>query len=504
MNAHAVPHSLSDRPELLLPAGSPEKLRYAIAYGADAVYLGLPMASLRTPGRGEQFTPQNLDEHVQYAQQRGVKAYVTINIFPSNPDLKRLVPHLEQLEAIRPDAVIFSDPGVFRLARRYAPSVPLHLSTQANTLNLEACAFWQDLGVERVILAREVPLRDIAAIHEALPDLQLEVFIHGSLCVAYSGRCVISDYLTDNTKNSNKGMCGNSCRWEFEQADAATGASTPLNASEPVALAESVCQSGAGACGCNTPSEAEAGVSSLDADVDPETGLRTLRMNEVTRPHDVYTFEEDEKGSYMLNSRDLCLVRRLREMREAGIVSFKVEGRTKSVYYVATAGRIYREAIDYFQTHATAPEERLTRWAAELSAAGNRGFTEGFADGRPNRNAYSYQDSRSHQTAVFLATALPDAQGRIQTGEGMRFKARNPFHVGDALDWVTPAGVVSFDVKALYDEKGFPIKAVQTNQVAVLPMPPGLENWAQNDRPEADANLEWSVLRSRERATVAC
>ncbi len=426
------------KPELLMPAGSPEKLRYAIAYGADAVYLGLPMASLRTPSRGEQFTAGNLAEHVHYAQARGVKAYVTLNIFASNRDLDRAIPHLEQLQALRPDAIIFTDPGMYRLARRYAPDVPLHLSTQANTLNREACAFWQDLGVSRVILAREVPYREIVEIHEALPGLELECFVHGSLCVAYSGRCVISDYLTDNTKNSNKGMCGNSCRWEFEEA-----------------------------------------------------GLKTLDMSETTRPHDVYTFEEDDKGSYMLNSKDLCLIGHLRTLQEAGIVSFKVEGRTKSVYYAATAARIYREAIDYYQSHPRASEEQLARWTAELSAAGNRGFTEGFFNGRPDKNAYNYQDSRSHQTTTFLATVQADAAGCRHTAQGLRFVARNPFRAGDEIDWITPGGSRRLRLEAIYDESGFPLQAVQTNQVAILPVPAGL-----------DAS-EWSILRGKERIPVA-
>jgi putative protease len=462
--------STPQKPELLLPAGSPEKLRYAVAYGADAVYLGLPMASLRTPGRGEQFTPQNLGAHIRYAQDCGVKAYVTINIFPSNHDLKRVIPHLEQLETLRPDAIIFTDPGVYRLARKYAPSVPLHLSTQANTLNLEACAFWQDLGVERVILAREVPYREIVEIHEALPDLQLECFIHGSLCVAYSGRCVISDYLTDNTKNSNKGMCGNSCRWEFEAPKPHEGLGQPTVSHEE-----------SGCCGGHEHSD---------------DGLLSMQMVETTRPDNIYTFEEDEKGSYMLNSKDLCLVRHLQELQDAGIVSFKVEGRTKSVYYVATAGRIYREAIDYVQDHPTVPEELMAHWVAELSQAGNRGFTEGFFEGRPNRNAYNYEDSRSHQTAMFLGTVAPDAEGAIQADNGVRFKARNPFRIGDAVDWVTPNGVVSFELTELYDEQGFPVRDVQTNHIVTLPVPATLQH--------AKDGLAWSILRGKERAGVVC
>lgn len=477
--------SILSKPELLLPAGSPEKLRYAIAYGADAVYLGLPMASLRTPSRGEQFTPQNLESHIHYAQSRGVKAYVTINIFAANGDLKRVIPHLEQLENIRPDAVIFSDPGVFRLARKHAPSVPMHLSTQANTLNRESCAFWQDLGVERVILAREVPVRDIAAIHKALPDLQLEAFVHGSLCVAYSGRCVISDYLTDNTKNSNKGMCGNSCRWEFEQAGS-TGKAPEGHSCSSANEAPS------------EPLEVLTDAIAESTHIDSETGLRTLTMSEVTRPHDAYTFEEDDKGSYMLNSRDLCLVRRLRELQEAGIVSFKVEGRTKSVYYVATAGRIYREAIDWFAENNAASEEQLTHWVAELSAAGNRGFTEGFFDGRPHKDAYNYQDSRSHQTSMFLGTpVLADEalQNVSVTQDGLAIKARNPFKIGDAVDWVMPGRVIPLELTTLNDERGFPIREAQTNHVALIPLPDGVS--------AEDAGLPWTILRSRERVTVA-
>lgn len=444
----------SRAPELLLPAGSPEKLRYAIAYGADAVYLGLPMTSLRTPNRGEQFTPQNLDEHIRYAQARGVKAYVTLNIFASNRDLDRAIPHLEQLERLKPDAIIFTDPGMYRLARKHAPSIPLHLSTQANTLNVEACAFWQDLGVERVILAREVPYREIAEIHERLPDLELECFVHGSLCVAYSGRCVISDYLTDNTKNSNKGMCGNSCRWEFQ------GEGSPGDHA-----------------GCREPDDGDA-------------GLLQVQMSEATRPHDRYTFEEDEKGSYMLNSKDLCLIRHLRALQDAGVVSFKVEGRTKSVYYVATAGRIYREAIDYYQAHPTAPEELVARWGAELSAAGNRGFTEGFFNGRPNQHAYNYQDSRSHQTTVFLATPKAGEAPRDEDGR-MRFVARNPFRLGDAVDWITPSGQVSLVLNELYDDAGFPVREAQTNHAVSIPVPAGL------------SGLEWSILRGKERTPIA-
>jgi len=400
------------KPELLLPAGSPEKLRYALAYGADAVYFGLPMASLRTPGRGEQFTPQNLGEAIEYCRARGVKSYVTVNIFAANHDLKRVIPHLEQLEELKPDAMIMGDPGIFRLARKHAPSVPVHLSTQANTLNVEACAFWQDLGVERVILAREVPMREIAEIHEALPDLELEAFVHGSLCVAYSGRCVISDYLTDNTKNSNKGMCGNSCRWEFEENK-------------------------------------------------PDT-LKSMQMKETSRPDEVYTFEEDEKGSYMLNSRDLCLVSHLKDLQNAGVVSFKIEGRTKSIFYLATVGRVYREAIDT----PNPTSEQLENWTRALMQAGNRGFTTGFLNGRPDNSAIHYESSDSVQESDFVANL--DAA----LGQGMRIQARNPLKVGDRLTWNAPGVCVESDLTNLLDSNHLPLQALQTNQVGIIPNPP--------------------------------
>ena len=456
---------MNNTTELLLPAGSPEKLRYAIAYGADAVYFGLPMASLRTPSRGEQFTPQNIGDAIDYCHQNGVKAYITTNIFAANHDLKRLIPHLEQLEALckvnrKPDAMILSDPGVFRLAKKYAPSIPKHISTQANTLNVEACAFWQDLGAERIILAREVPLREIQEIHEALPDLQLETFIHGSLCVAYSGRCVISDYLTDNTKNSNKGLCGNSCRWEFESADT----------DQTKSLHEVTCEH----------TNEDHTLNHSDEDAEP----RHMDVKEISRPDQVYTLEEDEKGSYLLNSRDLCLIRHMRDLQEAGVTSFKVEGRTKSVYYVATTGRVYRQALAYYQAHPDvkhAPEELVTRWIGELSQAGNRGFTEGFLHGRPDNTAINYETSDSMQSSTFIGSLEDD-------GKQLWIKARNPFQVGDTVEWITPDNTVFFEITELLDKNGHPVKSLQTNQRGQIPnLPAALKQLPKEE-------LLWSLL----------
>lgn len=416
------------QPELLLPAGDPEKLRYAIAYGADAVYLGLPMASLRTPSRREeQFTPANLPEAISYCHHHGVKAYITLNIFAGNRDLDRLIPHLEQLNDLQPDALILSDPGVFRIARRYAPLIPVHLSTQANTLNVSACAFWQDLGVERVILAREVPLREMAEMHEALPDLQLECFVHGALCVAYSGRCMISDYLTDNTKNSNKGMCGNSCRWEFE-------------------------------------------------------------ITEKTRPDVTYTLEEDEKGTYLLNSKDLCLVRHLPALAGAGICSFKVEGRTKGIHYVATVGKIYREAIDAFCAFGHLCTDQVAQWEVLLQETTTRGFTDGFLYGKPNGTAYHYPSAQIPQQAVFVANAT----GEFNTDGLIQLQGRNRFDVSDALTWMTPAGSLDYRLETVIDQRGFHTDVVQPNQCV----------WVKPPADFTQDALSWSMVRRKEHASV--
>lgn len=414
-----------DKPELLLPAGDPQKMRYAIAYGADAVYLGLSMASLRTTQSKDPFTAANLKENIDYCHARGVKAYVTLNIFASNRDLDRMRPHIEMLADSGADAVILSDPGVFRLVQKVAPNLPIHVSTQANTLNVSACEFWHDLGSPRVILAREVPMRDMAEIAEAIPSLELECFVHGSLCVAYSGRCVISDYLTDNTKNSNKGMCGNSCRWEFEVKDK-------------------------------------------------------------TRPDEVYTLVEDEKGSYLLNSKDLCLVRHLGELRDAGIVSFKAEGRTKGIHYVSTIGRVYREAIDSFAKE-TPSDLQITRWEDELRDSANRGFTEGFLYGKPGATAYNYEHAESQSTAVFVANATGqrDAQGRVQ------LNGRNRFEATETLSFMTPSGVITTKVLGFTDQHELPVTTIQPNQVV----------WAQldSDNPMLtlpEDQLPWVLVRT--------
>ena len=458
-NSPALQNELKLRiPELLMPAGDPEKMRYAIAYGADAVYLGLSFASLRTVNSKDPFTTENIAEHVAYCQSRGVKAYVTLNIFASNRDIQRLVPHVELLEQIKPDAIILSDPGIFRLVQKHAPSVPIHVSTQANTLNASACAFWQDLGAERVILAREVPLREIAEIHEMLPDLELECFMHGSLCVAYSGRCVISDYLTDNTKNSNKGMCGNSCRWEFDVKGNAENQHSCSDA----------------------PQE------------EKQTETKEFKLQEVTRPDTEYTLEEDEKGSYLFNSKDLCLVRFLPEITKAGIVSIKAEGRTKGVHYVATVARVYREALDYLAANGLdnpAPNQQIIAWEDELRDTANRGFTTGFLHGKPSSEAYHYQSSQSDSNATFVANCT----GNIKASGAIELIARNQFSAEETLTCMTPKGLFTLKPKSIENANGLQQSIVNPNQAVWIAL-----DDAHPVLSLSPETLQWGLVRRRE------
>ena len=271
--------------ELLMPAGNLEKLEYAIKYGADAVYLGVVDFSLRAMRKGQLITLDNLKEAVDLAHKLGAKAYVTLNIFAFNNDIKLLEGCIEKFKDANPDAVIVSDFGIINLVKKYMPDTPLHISTQTNTLNYESVKFWQDFGATRVILARELPIADIAEIRRRVPDIELECFVHGSQCVSFSGRCLLSDYFTNGERKANHGNCSQPCRWSY-------------------------------------------------------------KLVESTRPDQYYEINQDERGSHILSPKDLCLVEYLPELIDAGVNSFKVEGRTKSLYYVSAVAKAYRNAID--------------------------------------------------------------------------------------------------------------------------------------------------------------
>ena len=355
--------------ELLMPAGNLEKLEYAVRYGANAVYLGVVDFSLRAMRKGELITLKNLKEAVNLAHSLGAKAYLTLNIFAFNEDIKQLEGCIDVFKDANPDAVILSDFGVFNLVRKYMPDTPLHISTQTNTLNYESVKFWRDLGATRVILARELAIKDIAKIREKVPDIELECFVHGSQCVSFSGRCLLSDYFTDGERKANHGNCSQPCRWSY-------------------------------------------------------------KLVEETRPGQYYEIHQDGRGSHILSPKDLCLVEYLPQLIDAGVDSLKVEGRTKSLYYVSAVAKTYRQAIDECLKN---PNADLHKYFIELKKVGNRGYTTGFALGNNNGDSYSYDISKGLAGADFLC----EFKGVEKDGYYL-VKVKNKMLLGDEIEIITP------------------------------------------------------------------
>ncbi len=356
------------KPELLMPAGNFEKLEYAVKYGADAVYLGVVDFSLRAMRKGELITLDNLKSAVDLAKSLGAKAYLTLNIFAFNSDILLLEKSMDKIAEANPDAIILSDFGVFRIVKKYMPNTVIHVSTQANTLNYEAVRFWQDLGVTRSILARELPIVDIAEIKKRVPEMELEVFVHGSQCVSFSGRCLLSDYMTNGERKANHGNCAQPCRWSY-------------------------------------------------------------KLLEETRPNQYYEIHQDERGSHILSPKDLCLVEHLKELIDAGVDSFKIEGRTKSLYYVSAVAKAYRAAIDEILQN---PDAVLHKYFLELKKVGNRGYTEGFSFNNNNSESYSYDISKGLAGSDFLCEFWD------KKDDFYLVKTKNKFLIGQEIEIITP------------------------------------------------------------------
>lgn len=382
-----------NKPELLLPAGNLEKLEYAIRYGADAVYLGVVDFSLRSMRKGELITFDNLKQAVDKARALGARAYMTLNIFAFNNDIENLEKNIDIIKDANPDAIILSDFGVFRIVRKHLPAMPIHISTQTNTLNYEAVRFWQDNGVKRVILARELPISDVAKIRKKVPDIELEVFIHGSQCVSFSGRCLLSDYMTENERKANQGNCAQPCRWSY-------------------------------------------------------------KLVEETRPGEYYEIHQNNKGSHILSPKDLCLVEHLPKLIDAGINSFKIEGRTKSLYYVSAVAKAYRNAIDEVLKNSNA---NLHKYYEELLKVGNRGYTQGFYLGDNNSESYSYDVSKGLAGADFLCEFW---------GVNDNFylvKIKNKIYLNDEVEILTPTEQFLTKVIAIKDKDGIECELANTN-----------------------------------------
>ena len=375
-------------PELLAPAGTFEKLVTAIHYGADAVYLGGRQFSLRA--KAGNFSPEAMAEAVGYAHARGVKVYVTINILAHNQDLVDLDPYLLSLQEMAVDGLIIADPGILMRARTVVPQLPIHLSTQANVTNHAAAAFWLSQGAARLNLARELSLAEIAEIRSQVQG-ELEIFVHGALCISYSGRCMLSNYMTG--RDANQGNCAHPCRYSYA-------------------------------------------------------------LTEEKRPGQYFPVEEDERGTYIFNSKDLCLLERLPELVAAGANSLKIEGRMKSIFYVGGVVRIYRAALDFL---AALPAEAWREPAAialppifreEIAKTGTRGTTENFFDRRPGRDEMIYHTSREEQ--VVLPVAVIKA-----LDERPLVEARNVLETGDCIEYMLPGiEVIPLTVIAMQTEKG--------------------------------------------------
>lgn len=389
-----------------MPAGDMEKLKFAYAYGADACYVWAPMFSLRA--RTNAFTMETLQEAVNYAHNLGKKIYFTANIYAHNVKIKPFMAQFKKMYDMKPDAFIMADPGLINIVRKEFPDAEIHLSVQANNTNWAQAIFWKEIGIKRIILSREISIREMKEIHEAVPDMELEAFVHGAICMAYSGRCLISNYLSN--RDPNQGTCSHSCRWEFKVFK-------------------------------DEMSEAELETATgRPEDYEELTG--NFYLEEKERPGDMMEIDEDQYGTYLMNSRDLCAIDYIKELADAGIISFKVEGRNKTVNYIASTGLAYREALDAVEKGGKYDTGKL---ADELFSIANRGYIPGFLAGNPWANAQYYERNGGFQTKVFLGIIRNfDAWNKLA-----RIEVKNRFDLGDMIEIVTPEGTFKSKVETI-------------------------------------------------------
>lgn len=387
------------KPELLAPAGNLEKLKMAIVYGADAVYLGGEEYGLRASAGN--FSIDELREGISFAHKRGKKVYLTMNIIPHDKDFEGMAEYIRQVRDMEVDAVIFSDPGIYDILRQEAPDMELHLSTQANNTNWRSAAFWHRHGVKRIILARELSIEEIREIRRNVPeDLELEMFVHGAMCISYSGRCLLSNYMAG--RDSNRGLCAHPCRWRYY-------------------------------------------------------------LMEEKRPGEYMPVYENDRGTFIFNSKDLCLIGSIPEIAGSGVTSLKIEGRMKSSYYVATVVKAYREAIDAYISDPEGYSFDST-WLEEMSKASHREYTTGFFYGRPGSNEQIYGSSSYIRDYDFVGLVTDyDEKTGIATIE-----QRNRFCVGDELEVVNPKGPYHIHrVTSMKNEEGEDIEAAPHPQMTV-------------------------------------
>lgn len=377
--------------ELLIPAGSLDVLKTAVIYGADAVYLGGEAFGLRA--KAKNFTNEEIKEGIAFAHARGVKVYITANILAHNDDLPGVEAYFEELKEIGPDALIISDPGVFAIARRVLPEMELHISTQANNTNYGTYLFWHQLGAKRVVTARELSLKEIREIRDRIPeDMEIESFMHGAMCISYSGRCLLSNYFVG--RDANQGACTHPCRWKYS-------------------------------------------------------------VMEETRPGEYFPVYENERGTYIFNSKDLCMIEYIPEMIEAGIDSFKIEGRMKTALYVATVARTYRKAIDDYLESPEKYRANLEWYKEEIGKCTYREFTTGFYFGKPTSETQIYDSNTYVKNYTYLGTVE-----EVRADGCFRMEQKNKFTVGETVEVMKPDGRnLEVTVQAIYDAEGTPMES---------------------------------------------
>ncbi|MDI9242274.1 peptidase U32 family protein [Fusibacillus kribbianus] len=374
------------KPELLIPASSLEVLKTAVRYGADAVYIGGEAFGLRA--KAKNFSMEEMAEGIRFAHERGVKVYVTANILAHNEDLPGVRRYFRELREIGPDALIISDPGVFAIAKEEAPELERHISTQANNTNYGTYLFWYGQGAKRVVSARELSLEEIKEIREHIPDdLEIETFIHGAMCISYSGRCLLSNYFTG--RDANRGACTHPCRWKYA-------------------------------------------------------------VMEESRPGEYLPVYENERGTFLFNSKDLCMIEHMPDVLTAGIDSLKIEGRMKTALYVATVARTYRRAIDdYFESEETY-RKNLDWYRAEIGKCTTRQFTTGFFYGKPGSDTQIYDNSTYNQEYIYLGIA-----GELLSDGRFSLEQKNKFSVGETIEIMKPSGEnIETLVEGIFDEEG--------------------------------------------------
>ncbi|MGF2682920.1 tRNA 5-hydroxyuridine modification protein YegQ [Acinetobacter johnsonii] len=428
--------------ELLSPAGSLKNMRYAFAYGADAVYAGQPRYSLRV--RNNEFDHDNLAIGIQEAHDLGKKFYVVVNIQPHNSKLKNFIRDLTPVVAMQPDALIMSDPGLIMMVREHFPDMDVHLSVQANAVNWATVKFWKNMGLTRVILSRELSIDEIEEIKQQVPDMEIEVFVHGALCMAYSGRCMLSGYM--NKRDANQGACTNACRWEYKVHE------THQDENGDVIPVQNL----------NTDSNC---CSNSDADE-----LHMQAQHQFDEPvllqrheEDMFAAEEDEHGTYFMNSKDLRAVQHVERLTQMGIHSLKIEGRTKSYFYCARTAQIYRKAID----DALAGKPFDPSLMTQLEGLANRGYTEGFLRRHVHSEYQNYENgSSSFDHQQYCGEILE------RNGDYLKVDVKNRFVVGDVLELMTTSGNITFELTEILDKKGNPtLEAKGSGHVVEIPVP---------------------------------